>query len=198
MRAFICTLACVALAVTCFFAIREPASLLFILPIFGLVAYFFSWIASKSKHNVRLSERERRATSLVCCLGFLLFSVAFNVASLVWVNSMTPIFGEGYTETVKSEKIQSAAKKETFEREKQNVIAVDNAEASVKSSLKDPSSAMFSGGFVTSDGAVCGYVNAKNSFGAYSGNSRYISVGGNSSIDDGSQDFNDLWLKLCR
>ncbi len=42
------------------------------------------------------------------------------------------------------------------------------AKAAVKRVLKDPSSAMFEGLF-THPGAVCGFVNSKNSFGGYVG-----------------------------
>jgi len=57
------------------------------------------------------------------------------------------------------------------------------AEKQIEASLKDPDSAKFSGEFVIrsepdSDGhqdiVTCGYVNAKNSFGGYAGDSRFI------------------------
>ena len=39
----------------------------------------------------------------------------------------------------------------------------------VKDVLKDPDSANFRTEFVARDGAVCGFVNAKNSYGGYGG-----------------------------
>ena len=44
----------------------------------------------------------------------------------------------------------------------------------VKDNLKDPDSARISGVKISADGkTVCGFVNAKNSFGGYSGNSAF-------------------------
>lgn len=53
-------------------------------------------------------------------------------------------------------------------------------EEGVRRSLKDPASAMF-GGMLASDAGngvkyVCGLVNARNSFGGYTGNTSYIGV----------------------
>lgn len=53
-------------------------------------------------------------------------------------------------------------------------------EKGVRASLKDPASAMF-GGMIASDAGggvkyVCGLVNAKNSFGGYTGNTSYLGV----------------------
>ena len=83
------------------------------------------------------------------------------------------------------------------DQEKARVIGTYDAKEAVKGLLKDSSSADFSGEMIGKGGAVCGYVNAKNSFGAYAGNSRYISTNGQSAIDDGSQSFNDSWKNLC-
>ena len=44
----------------------------------------------------------------------------------------------------------------------------------VKDVLKDAESARFRSEFVARDGAVCGFVNAKNSYGGYGGFKRYI------------------------
>ncbi len=60
---------------------------------------------------------------------------------------------------------------------------ISSAESAVSSILKDPSSGQFSGEFLIKappgkDGyqnvSVCGFVNAKNSFGAYAGASRFV------------------------
>jgi hypothetical protein len=48
------------------------------------------------------------------------------------------------------------------------------AQERVKDVLKDPESARFRSEFVGRDGAVCGFVNSKNSYGGYSGFERYI------------------------
>ncbi|WP_167876807.1 hypothetical protein [Klebsiella quasipneumoniae] len=47
------------------------------------------------------------------------------------------------------------------------------------------------------DGYVCGQVNAKNSFGAYSGFKRYVSKSGMTIIDDGGAEFSKLWGEIC-
>lgn len=55
---------------------------------------------------------------------------------------------------------------------------IDQAEASVREKLKDPASAVFSQQRVIGSGPdrrVCGLVNAKNSFGGFVGNERFVS-----------------------
>jgi len=54
-------------------------------------------------------------------------------------------------------------------------LAIYQARESVERALKDPSSAQFRNERVTKDGIVCGEVNGKNSFGAYSGFARFYS-----------------------
>lgn len=55
---------------------------------------------------------------------------------------------------------------------------IDEAEASVRAKLKDPASAVFSQVRIVGSGVdqrVCGLVNAKNSFGGYTGDQRFVS-----------------------
>ncbi|WP_241610301.1 hypothetical protein [Rosenbergiella epipactidis] len=117
--------------------------------------------------------------------------------SLIYVNSQTPIFGDGYAQRAYNQKIIDAAREDEYAADRERVIANDNAMNSVRLSLKDPDSAKFSNSKLGKSGAVCGWVNAKNSFGTYSGESRYISIGGKSDIDDGSKEFSDSWIRLC-
>ena len=50
--------------------------------------------------------------------------------------------------------------------------------AALKDSLKDPDSAKVSGVKISADGkTACGFVNAKNSFGGYTGNSAFYAMG---------------------
>lgn len=56
--------------------------------------------------------------------------------------------------------------------------AIDKGRAAAASRLKDPSSAQFRGDYITSIGSVCGEINGKNGFGAYSGFERYMSSKG--------------------
>ena len=56
---------------------------------------------------------------------------------------------------------------------------IDKGRAAAASRLKDPGSAQFRGDYITSIGSVCGEINGKNGFGAYSGFERYMSSRGN-------------------
>ncbi|MCU3630112.1 hypothetical protein N8V33_00030 [Enterobacter hormaechei subsp. steigerwaltii] len=187
----------IALIITCTFAVREPISLAFIIGTFIIIGFGFGKIGEKAEFNSRLSQSERRGTLRFCAVGFLVASLSANIGFLIWVNSHTPIFGDAYAERKQYENLKSDLKKQDADQEKARVIGTYDAKEAVKGLLKDSSSADFSGEMIGKGGAVCGYVNAKNSFGAYAGNSRYISTNGQSAIDDGSQSFNDSWKNLC-
>lgn len=187
----------IALVITCTFAAREPLSLVFIIATFIIIGFGFGKIGEKAAFNSRLTQAERRGTLRFCAVGFLAVSLAANVGFIFWVNSQTPIFGDAYAERKQYENLKSDLKKQDADQEKARVIGTYDAKEAVKGLLKDSSSADFSGEMIGKGGAVCGYVNAKNSFGAYAGNSRYISTNGQSAIDDGSQSFNDSWKNLC-
>lgn len=87
-------------------------------------------------------------------------------------------------------------KKEPTERELNNhreIVAQD----SVKKILKDPDSAKFQ-----NMNGLCGEVNSKNGFGAYTGYVRFIGTpeitiieGENSQVDQAT--FNEVWSKMC-
>ena len=69
----------------------------------------------------------------------------------------------------------------------------------IKSRLKDPDSAEFRNVFVSSKYAVCGEVNAKNSFGGYTGFVRFIS-GGNMQVvesDMAAGEMDKAWPQIC-
>lgn len=55
---------------------------------------------------------------------------------------------------------------------------IEKGRAAAAFQLKDPGSAQFRGDYVTSTGSVCGEINGKNSFGAYVGFKRYLSMKG--------------------
>lgn len=187
----------IALVITCTFAAREPLSLVFIIATFIIIGFGFGKIGEKAAFNSRLTQAERRGTLRFCAVGFLAVSLAANVGFLFWVNSQTPIFGDAYAERKQYEDLKSDLKKQETAQEDGRAIRYYDAKESVKGLLKDSSSAEFSGEKIGKGGAVCGYVNAKNSFGAYAGNSRYISTNGHSVIDDDSQEFNDSWENTC-
>jgi hypothetical protein len=72
------------------------------------------------------------------------------------------------------------------------------AHEAAKDSLKDPDSARFRGDFVGKDGAVCGFVNAKNSYGGYDGFKRYIVTSDSVMIDGGeSWRIDSRWYDFC-
>lgn len=87
--------------------------------------------------------------------------------------------------------------------ENQDAVRIDQMHRAVKLRLKDPDSAEFKGSAVyRASGApvVCGYVNAKNSFGGYTGWEEFI--GGNGIVimeNDmkNAQEFAKSWNKLC-
>ena len=187
----------IALIITCTLAVREPLSLVFIIVTFIIIGFGFGKIGEKAEFNRRLSQAEKLVTLRFCAVGFLVVSLAANIGFLFWVNSLTPIFGDAYAERKQYEDLKRDLKKQETAQEEGRVIRYYDAKESEKGLLKDSSSAEFSGEKIGKGGAVCGYVNAKNSFGAYAGNSRYISTNGPSVIDDGSQEFHDSWENTC-
>lgn len=69
----------------------------------------------------------------------------------------------------------------------------DAAKSSVRSSLKDPQSAVFDGLYGTTINpgnaksvVVCGYVNAKNGYGGYTGSSKFALIAGDTYLSDPS------------
>lgn len=73
----------------------------------------------------------------------------------------------------------------------------------VRGMLKDPSSAEFSSERISSSGAYCARVNAKNSFGGYSGSQRVVVVGsmgaieGDAGLSGQGDGFSGLWSQAC-
>lgn len=197
MNIFMVALGIFGLLVTCVYGFRDPVTLLFIIPSTLLIGLTFMKIADKAKFNQRLSKSEQKGTMRFCAAAFLVVSSVCNAGYLVWINSLSPIFGEEYSARVLNENAKEKAK--IFDRsvEMEKYKKTISAEESVKKLLKDSSSAKFSGTKIGKQGAVCGYVNAKNSFGAYAGDARYISISGTSKIDDGSDDFATSWESTC-
>lgn len=75
------------------------------------------------------------------------------------------------------------------------------AKRAVKNSLKDSNSAEFKNvyaNYTEEFGVVaCGYVNAKNSFGAYTGYKAFVSAG-KSVIMEGTDNIKKAWAAACR
>lgn len=75
------------------------------------------------------------------------------------------------------------------------------AKRAVTNSLKDPGSAEFKNVYANyTDGygvVACGYVNAKNSFGGYTGYKAFVSSG-QSVIMEGQDDIKSAWAAACK
>lgn len=68
------------------------------------------------------------------------------------------------------------------------------AKDAIRSQLKDPGSAQFRD-LLSHDATTCGYVNSKNSYGAYAGFSPFVVGGTYSRILDSEAD--PLWVSTC-
>lgn len=165
-------LSLLVLAFSLYFLVRSPVSLMIVIPLSILSFYY--------------SEKTGMAASF-----FLILIVC--VFTLLWVNSATPIFGEAYERRLSDDRYLDAARKEKVEE----MNNISRGEIRMKESLKDPSSAEIRNSRIGSSGVVCGQVNAKNSFGAYTGYKNYIQIGGITSVDDGTSSFEQSWDKYC-
>lgn len=80
-----------------------------------------------------------------------------------------------------------------------DALLIVKAQDAVRTRLRDPSSATFSGEHVGRDGVfVCGTVNARNGFGGMSGGERFVagSVAAVLETDDAAG-FAGLWSDVC-
>lgn len=133
-----------------------------------------------------------RFGSEVCAIGVIL--VCFG--SIFYINSQTPIWGEVYELRKEIDSAKKISQKETVNL----IVTGQNA---IKGKLKDPSSAKFSNDFTnyySGIGYYCGLVDAKNSFGGYSGLTKFVSDGtpSGSYLQDDLSDFNDYWSLRCQ
>ncbi|MFS9729906.1 hypothetical protein [Enterobacter hormaechei] len=174
MNKILGALALIVFAAAIYFGLRAFVSLFIVIP---LSALFFVYGSQKFG-------------SEIASVGV----IAISLASIFWVNSITPLWGERYDARIQQEGLEKAVRIEKSEESRM----IRNANDSIKRLLKDPASADFSDDYVSQNGSVCGYVNGKNSFGAYSGKERYAFVGGASYLDDNSKQFSELWSKNCK
>lgn len=166
--------ALVVLVIAIYFGLRAIVSLFIVIPL-SVLFYFYG---------------SQKFSPEVGSIGVIVVSLA----SIFWVNSIVPIWGEGYSDRLTHESAKKAVRIEKSEESQKIKMAND----AVSRLLKDPSSAQFTGDFISDNGAVCGYVNGKNSFGAYSGKERYIFVTGASYLDDESKQFSEMWSQYCK
>lgn len=92
-----------------------------------------------------------------------------------------------------------AAKKAVRDREVQISTKVLAAKAAVTKILRDPESAKFGKVGYREPGIVCGFVNAKNGFGGYTGEKSFISLGTPELtwLEGQSKDFQRIWNERC-
>jgi hypothetical protein len=76
-------------------------------------------------------------------------------------------------------------------------LAAARARSIVPSALKDPSSAEFENVWGVSATVACGLVNAKNSFGALAGKTRFILEDGRVAFESGQAGFARHWNSVC-
>lgn len=81
---------------------------------------------------------------------------------------------------------------------------MEKGKDSVREILRDPDGAKFSDVFFHKGPAgipvACGFVNAKNGFGGYSGRQRFISAGraDRTYLEEQVDNFSDLWMNMCQ
>jgi len=95
---------------------------------------------------------------------------------------------------------RSESDKKRSNEQFQALVKISTMEETVKTKLKDGDSAKFKDvQYVAKNkgGAVCGYVNSKNGFGAYTGYKSFVGVGKVVFFEDEADDFYKVWNKLC-
>lgn len=123
----------------------------------------------------------------------LFLMIVLCVFSILLVNNITPLFGEKYERRAMEEEFDRTIQLKLNEQK----MYIQQAESALRKILKDPDSAKISNSFKSGTGAVCGNVNAKNSFNAYTGYQRYIYLLSTPFIDDGSESFDKTWNEHC-
>jgi hypothetical protein len=80
-------------------------------------------------------------------------------------------------------------------------LTIPEGQRAVAKQLKDPESARFEGVFTSTSAdfgtVVCGYVNAKNAFGGYTGRKAFV-TSGTTVILEGRDHIREAWRAACR
>lgn len=172
---------------------REVISLLMIIPLNLVVAVFFLKIQEKLSNNSEIEESKFNRLSFINSIAYSLTAIALCWAILSYIDSGTALFGDAYKQRVELENI----KKKSWQNAASEMNYVSFAENRLKENLKDPSSADFKGSRTGHNGSVCGMVNSKNSFGAYTGYKNFIQIGSFTMIDDDTSQFSKQWETYC-
>lgn len=133
-----------------------------------------------------------RAGKLVVVLAVLCGVVAY----------MAPKMSPDERASAEAERQQEAetdrSRKEMNEQRQKEYVAIAAAKKAVLERLNDPDSAKFGKIVVKESGVVCGYVNAKNTFGGYTGEKEFVSLGTKEATllasDDGAE---KMWNERC-
>lgn len=96
-----------------------------------------------------------------------------------------------------------AADTAEVQRKAEEAGVITGSQANVRRLLKDPDSAVFRAVVLRraaglEHGAVCGYVNAKNSFGAMTGERPFVVVDGVPYLQGQAESFDGTWAAYCR
>ena len=152
-------------------------------------------VSTKAKACPTCGAKVPKKTSIVtwCVLGVIVLVVGNAI-----INPAPPKPPKTQ-EQIAQEAESAKLKEEESKRRTERAIAESRAKESVLALLKDPDSAKFGTVVVTDSGIVCGYVNAKNSFGGYTGEKPFISMGGTQAtwIQGNVKDFEKTWNKYC-
>jgi len=131
----------------------------------------------------------------------LTISILSLAAIFFFMATVTDVFTS--KEEIQRKEVVKKEKEEAYLKRKADNDMIYMARQAVMARLKDPNSADFGDVYRGSSGAVCGSVNAKNSFGGFTGLTRFVSGGAATATflesDRASQaNFGDLWEKMCK
>jgi len=125
------------------------------------------------------------------------YSKKSRVISFSWLAFLIVINGfaiNGAEQAVRPSKEPSKVVVDPNSDEKAKVAMF--ARQYVRSGMKDPASADFGNVWGMSSTVACGFVNGKNSFGAFTGEQKFIFANGAVAFQ-GSSDFSQMWNTLC-
>lgn len=148
-----------------------------------------SLISTQAASCPSCGAKARSKTSpLTWIIGAFFAVLVINFVSNSTSNTSAP-------KTVVKMSPEEAAAAENGRQRQLEIIAAKNA---VTEKMKDPESVRF-GEVVNRSGTVCGYVNAKNSYGGYSGEKAFMfDIASKEIFSQGqSKNFNKLWNAKC-
>ena len=97
----------------------------------------------------------------------------------------------------KEEAERGAEKAEQRRIDQEKYTAIAAAKRMIAERMKDPESVKFGKVVRRQNGIVCGYVNAKNAMGGYTGEKGFIVMMGKAWLETDSADFGNTWNKHC-